>query len=224
METATAQLRTPVPDVAGKGERILLDEGKIPHMQLTLVVMTHEKDDGRTIQINVNPFRIGRDPQCHLRPASPFVSKQHCALLIQGNQVLLRDFNSTNGTFVNGLKVEKEKELQNSDRIEIGPLVFGVRIQPAIAPVDKPTPLPITENAVQTDKDTAVELGLPRLSENPQPSWGGDSRSVSANHVTPGPSIPDSPKQKPDSPAEESGDTSAAAKHILDNYLRRRRK
>ena len=47
-------------------------------MKLSLVVASgvHE---GKAIPITVPQFVIGRDPQCQLRPASPAISKRHCA-------------------------------------------------------------------------------------------------------------------------------------------------
>jgi hypothetical protein len=49
-------------------------------MKLSLVVLTPGKMEGKSIPITLSQFLIGRDPQCHLRPASALVSKRHCAL------------------------------------------------------------------------------------------------------------------------------------------------
>ena len=70
-------------------------------MKLNLVVLTPGKTEGKAIPVTLSQFLIGRDPQCHLRPASAVISKRHCALLTRGEQVFLRDFDSTIGTFVN---------------------------------------------------------------------------------------------------------------------------
>src|SRR5262245_7004161 len=70
-------------------------------MKLSLVVMTAGKSQGQAIPVTLAQFVIGRDPQCNLRPASAVISKRHCALLVQDGRVAIRDFNSTNGTFVN---------------------------------------------------------------------------------------------------------------------------
>src|SRR5215467_7845219 len=110
-------------------------------MKLALVVMTPGKMEGKAIPITLAQFVIGRDPQCNLRPASPIISKRHCALLIRGNAVFVRDFGSTNGTFVNEQAVKQELQLKNEDILKIGPLSFRVVIE-GPAPVDAPTPLP----------------------------------------------------------------------------------
>ena len=67
-------------------------------MKVSLVVMNPGKTQGHAIPITLSQFIIGRDPQCNLRPASPDISKRHCAILIKNGKVTLRDFDSTNGT------------------------------------------------------------------------------------------------------------------------------
>jgi hypothetical protein len=76
------------------------------HMKLSLLVTSHSKGAGKVIPITFSQFLIGRDPQCQLRPASPVISKRHCALLVRGGKVFLRDFDSTNGTFINDQQVK----------------------------------------------------------------------------------------------------------------------
>lgn len=115
-------------------------------MKLSLVVLSTGKAEGQKIAIPVPQFIVGRDPQCQLRPASPIISKKHCALLQRGGKAYIKDFQSTNGTFVNDEKVEGERELQNNDIIKIGPLLFRVVLE-AGTPVDKPTPLPASIKA-----------------------------------------------------------------------------
>jgi predicted component of type VI protein secretion system len=111
-------------------------------MKLSLVVLSQGKE-GQTIPITLSQFLIGRDPQCQLRPASPVISKRHCAVLVKNGKVVLRDFGSTNGTFVNDEPVKEEKELHNGDVLKIGPLTFRVVVEATTpAPVNKPTPPP----------------------------------------------------------------------------------
>ena len=87
-------------------------------MKVSLVVLTAGKTEGKIIPISVSPFVIGRDPQCHLRPASPLVSKKHCSLTLHEGKLVVRDFNSTNGTFVNDQQIKGEMELLHQDRSE----------------------------------------------------------------------------------------------------------
>jgi predicted component of type VI protein secretion system len=116
-----------------------MEQGRL--MKLSLVVLTPGKGEGKVIPITLAQFLIGRDPQCQLRPASPVISKRHCALLVRDQQVFLRDFDSTNGTFLNDEPVKGEVELHDGDRLKCGPLAFAVQIELG-ASVSQPTPPP----------------------------------------------------------------------------------
>jgi pSer/pThr/pTyr-binding forkhead associated (FHA) protein len=112
-------------------------------MKLSLEVLTEGKQKGKILPITLSQFLIGRDPQCHLRPASPLISKRHCALLQRDDKAYVRDFDSTNGTFVNEQQVKGEVELKNKDHLKVGPIAFTVLLQ-ADASVSRPTPPPPT--------------------------------------------------------------------------------
>lgn len=110
-------------------------------MKVSLVVASGAHQ-GKVIPVAVQQFLIGRDPQCQLRPASQSISKQHCALLLKNKTVYLKDFASTNGTFLNDQQVEPETEIAiaTGDRVRVGPLDFTVEIA-FLRPSDS-TPLP----------------------------------------------------------------------------------
>ncbi|HTK78471.1 MAG TPA: FHA domain-containing protein [Gemmataceae bacterium] len=153
-------------------------------MKLSLVVASgvHE---GKAIPITTPQFVIGRDEQCQLRPASPAISKRHCALMVRGGQVFVRDFGSTNGTFVNGQLVEGEVELFDRDLLKVGPLEFRVGMEvstvmskPAaaksaaaakVAATPAKSPAPAAKPAAPEDDDV-VAIGGPAEPTSGPPS------------------------------------------------------
>lgn len=62
---------------------------------------------------------IGRNETCGVRLDSVGVSKEHAAITPVGNDHILEDLGSTNGTLVNGEKITRHI-LQNRDVFEIG--------------------------------------------------------------------------------------------------------
>ena len=64
-------------------------------------------------------FGIGRKPHNDMQIDDSSVSKEHAAILTVGNDQILEDLGSTNGTLVNGRTIKKHI-LQNNDVIEIG--------------------------------------------------------------------------------------------------------
>ena len=129
-------------------------------MKLSLVVLTPGANQGKVLEIKLSQFLVGRDPQCHLRPASPMISKRHCALLQREGKASVRDFDSTNGTFVNNNQVKGEVDLNDGDQLKIGPLLFKVAIE-ATAPVNQPTPPPPTKAAAQTARPAKAAAAAP---------------------------------------------------------------
>jgi eukaryotic-like serine/threonine-protein kinase len=73
-------------------------------------------------------FLIGRSDTAHLcLPDDKFFSRNHCLLEIAPPRCFLRDLHSTNGTYVNGQRVN-EVYLQSGDRIQGGQTVLGVEV------------------------------------------------------------------------------------------------
>jgi pSer/pThr/pTyr-binding forkhead associated (FHA) protein len=152
-------------------------------MKLSLEVLTDGKQKGKMLPIGLPQFLIGRDPQCHLRPASPSISKRHCALIQREGRVFLRDFDSTNGTFVNENPVKGEVELKDGDQLRIGPIQFTVRLE-AGAPVNRPTPPPPTKELPETKKVNIVPKSKEGATtpipptKQPVPAPDGESKTV----------------------------------------------
>ena len=63
----------------------------------------------------------------HLALMDPRVSTEHAELVRDGAEVLVRDLGSSNGTWVNGERVEGEQRLESGDLIEVGRSVLCFR-------------------------------------------------------------------------------------------------
>jgi hypothetical protein len=56
----------------------------------------------------------------------PAISWNHALLICRNTKVFLQDSASTNGTFVNGKRIERPRQLQNGDAIRFGNVTFDV--------------------------------------------------------------------------------------------------
>ncbi len=65
-------------------------------------------------------------------PGDELLSRVHCRLSASADKLVVEDLASTNGTHVNGLRVEK-KELKAGDRLRIGRSEFSVARDPSRA-------------------------------------------------------------------------------------------
>jgi pSer/pThr/pTyr-binding forkhead associated (FHA) protein len=81
--------------------------------------------DGRNdiIDLGDHEILIGRSPKCDIHIPFESVSRKHARVTFRNEEYFIEDLDSTNGLYVNGIKVEK-CVLRNNDQIEIG----GVKI------------------------------------------------------------------------------------------------
>jgi pSer/pThr/pTyr-binding forkhead associated (FHA) protein len=84
---------------------------------------------GQTFLIPRGKFVIGREQDCHLCLDSDFVSRHHCALLMDEYTLRIRDLGSKNGTYVNrDLAPKSERILVHGDTICVADSVFRIEI------------------------------------------------------------------------------------------------
>jgi pSer/pThr/pTyr-binding forkhead associated (FHA) protein len=60
---------------------------------------------GRTHQLKAEKTTIGRLEDNTFQIPEPSVSSHHCEVLLRGDEILVRDLNSTNGTYVSGERI-----------------------------------------------------------------------------------------------------------------------
>ena len=118
-------------------------------MRLKLVVIGGSHS-GKEIQVSGPKFFIGRDRDCQLRPNSDVVSRHHCALIVEDGYVAVRDFNSKNGTLVDGVRVVGEQELHSGSELAIGPLRFLVQLDVEVEGRKRPPVESVEEAAKRT--------------------------------------------------------------------------
>jgi predicted component of type VI protein secretion system len=104
---------------------------RICGVEISLVIV---QANGRTQEMPVRKQRMlfGRKEDCQIRIPVSSVSREHCELRVEGEKAVVRDLGSSNGTYVNGERVQ-EQQLAAGDLVAIGPAVFVVRFdgQPA---------------------------------------------------------------------------------------------
>lgn len=83
----------------------------------------------REFELAEGRFVIGRADHCELALDDPLASRQHAALVIGMDRVLLEDLGSRNGVSVNGERVSGSRVLQPGDTIVVGKIEmsFGLR-------------------------------------------------------------------------------------------------
>ncbi len=130
-----------------------------------------DTDNLRPIGVNRSRFIIGREQDCHLRLKSAHVSKAHASIELRGGLYFLKDLGSTNGTMLNGRRIQRrDVEIRPGDRIAIGNHRFVV----ASGPLEH-------QSLVKTSKGGSVEdliVGWVHDEEAESPSYNGEGPTL----------------------------------------------
>ena len=100
--------------------------------------------ENRTFELRLGVNRVGRDPDCDFPIEHSTVSFAHCELVLSSDGVMIRDCNSTNGTFVNGKPV-KEARLLPGQTVQVGDVelfVENTEVKVAIPKYERERPKP----------------------------------------------------------------------------------
>src|SRR5262249_20409013 len=98
---------------------------------------------------------VGRKHGSGLRIPSATVSRKHCALRFHDGVLTVEDFQSANGTYLNGEKVTGKQIVRPGDQLEIGPVTFIAEYHLSRAAIDR---LMSGESFEVVDEATVQEL------------------------------------------------------------------
>ena len=122
---------------------------------------------GRTQELKAEKTTIGRVEDNTFQIAEPSVSSHHCEVVLKGNEVLVRDLNSTNGTFINGEKIT-ESIIKPGQILRLGQIEMRLETDAPAAPSKK-----------QVDQTMVMQRGV-SMTELEQGSRAGGFDTKSA--------------------------------------------
>ncbi len=101
------------------------EEGATPRTDCLVVIYTKEPTlMGKRFVLDDSVVRVGRGTDNHIVLDNDAVSRRHAHFEARGDQWLVADDGSTNGTYCNDEQVLREHALRNGDRIKIGSTIF----------------------------------------------------------------------------------------------------
>ena len=120
----------------------------------TLVIL-NQGMTGRSIELTVERTTVGRVEENTVQLADASVSSRHAEILLRGTDIVIRDLNSTNGTFINNEKISeatlKPGQTLRFGQVEIkiddgkpvgGPSAPAYAAPSSAAPAPAPAPAP----------------------------------------------------------------------------------
>lgn len=130
------------------------------------LVVVQGRSASQLLKVGTGVMTVGRQQDCQLRIASSQVSRKHCQIFEKKGLLLVKDLGSSNGTLVNGKRIEDQRVLEPGDELTVGSVKFRVERQddtvlipgsvPPAAPATKPGDTAIA-GAIEGDDDL-IEL------------------------------------------------------------------
>jgi hypothetical protein len=122
-EASEASGRTMIYSTAGRVVEPLEERAHVQvHSALLLL------DDKRMV-VGPAGATLGRSRQCDVVLSDPNVSRQHAEIRPRGGSWVLTDLGSTNGTVLNGRRVDRPEVIKQGDEIELGTSVITFELE-----------------------------------------------------------------------------------------------
>lgn len=124
-----SEVRTPVA-ASGDGTRNGIFGGRRPARSggRTMLVVLEPRHMRGTSHVLADVLAIGRsDDNDIVLSDDTFISSRHARVEVRPSGPWLVDLGSTNGSYVNGQRINAEKSLRRGDRIQVGSTVMEVR-------------------------------------------------------------------------------------------------
>lgn len=100
-------------------------------MYVQIESMIEQQETGY-VSVDRPTFLIGRGVDADWQVGNRFASRRHCELVVTEDRVLVRDLESSNGTFVNDRRTYRPTEIYDGDLIGVGSEVLKVRVRTSI--------------------------------------------------------------------------------------------
>ncbi len=107
-------------------ETVIEEEGLVEGAPALLIIKSGRKS-GATFPLRKKVINMGRDSSNEIVIDDPKSSRQHAKIKLEGDNFVIYDLASSNGTFVNGEKITSVK-LNDGDEIKIGDTVFAFKL------------------------------------------------------------------------------------------------
>ena len=100
---------------------------------MAILVTLRGPNPGKQFPLEGETASIGRHAESAVFLESQAVSRHHARVLCEGDQFFIEDLNSSNGTFLNGKRIQQRTPLVEQDTLQIGPYFLGLRQTPVPA-------------------------------------------------------------------------------------------
>ena len=148
------------------------------------VIISDKGGQQSKLEFRKYEISIGRMKGNDIVLAKGNVSKRHASIYLRGESFFINDHGSTNGTYINGRKVEGENQVANDDKIYIGDFILQLEAGISERSSGPPGPPPINRNTGSNGFDGGGGRGNHDTLYDP---LGGDADPLRQTFTSPPP-------------------------------------
>jgi hypothetical protein len=115
--------RTMIYSTAGRVAEPLEERARARQQNALLLI------EGKRMVVGPAGVTLGRSRQCDITLEDPNVSRQHAEIRPRGGAWVLTDLGSTNGSLINGRRIDHPEVIKPGDEIEIGTSVIRFELE-----------------------------------------------------------------------------------------------
>jgi pSer/pThr/pTyr-binding forkhead associated (FHA) protein len=158
---ATPVVRAPMPSAPPPGD--LRDRPPLMRAPVSIITPVSE------VELREGSILAGRLPECDVMIDDGLVSRMHARISVREDSVVVEDLHSTNGVYVNGIRITHSALLREGDRLLLGTTeisLFEARPDARVAPL----------RARRHDHDRSVTVSPPSPRLPLPPTLPADAR------------------------------------------------
>jgi pSer/pThr/pTyr-binding forkhead associated (FHA) protein len=125
------------------------------------LVIQNQGMSGRMCELHTDRTTIGRVEDNTFQIADPSVSSHHCEVHLRGSDIVIRDLNSTNGSFINNEKIT-EQVLKPGQTLRLGQVELRLEAEGAPGAASVSAPAPARSTPAPAKKQVDATMLIPR--------------------------------------------------------------
>jgi pSer/pThr/pTyr-binding forkhead associated (FHA) protein len=177
------------------------------------LVIVRGRSASKILKLGNGVTTVGRQEDCQLRIGSSQVSRKHCQIYEKDGRLVVMDLGSSNGTFVNGKKVEGQQIVKSGDLLSFGKVKFRVEridvsgkprpADTAVAAADMPDAVAFDDTGSSTGSSDEFDIDFdeevePKATPPPPTTPAKDDTVKVAKVEKPAPAPAPAPKELAD--------------------------
>src|SRR5215472_2330335 len=108
------------------------------NQSMAKLVVLSEGMTGQSYELKVDRTTVGRVEDNTFPIPQPSVSSHHCEIFLRGDDVVVKDLNSTNGTYINNNQITGEAVIKPGQILRLGQV--EIRLEAPGMPIPAPAP------------------------------------------------------------------------------------